>query len=150
MTHAPRSSLSPKHVNCGWQSATQTQCDNDVHVRPLTNRLTTAANAQPRGPAPTTKPASHPTGDNVQTVDKHDPRAPNLPNRRPRPSQNVQISRVPAPMMGTDTTSPTPDDGIKTHQTQSMAAWATTRMRKVYISQNTEIVVQKITHCTRN
>ena len=31
----------------------------------------------------------------------------------------------------------------KTHQTQSMAAWATTRMRKVYISQNTEIVVQK-------
>ena len=24
-----------------------------------------------------------------------------------------------------------------------MAAWATTRMRKVYISQNTEIVVQK-------
>ena len=31
----------------------------------------------------------------------------------------------------------------KTHQTQSMAAWATTRMRKVYISQNTQIVAQK-------
>ena len=39
--------------------------------------------------------------------------------------------------------SPTPDDGIKYHPTQTMAAWATTRMRKVYISQNTEIVVQK-------
>ena len=39
--------------------------------------------------------------------------------------------------------SPTPDDGIKNHPTQTMAAWATTRMRQVYISQNTEIVVQK-------
>ena len=47
-----------------------------------------------------------------------------------------------SPLMGTDT-SPTPDDGIKNHPTQTMAAWATTRMRKVYISQNTEIVVQK-------
>ena len=66
----------------------------------------------------------------------------NLPNRRPRPSQNFQISRVPAPMMGTDT-KPNSGRRHKTHQTQSMAAWATTRMRKVYISQNTEIVVQK-------
>ena len=41
-------------------------------MRPLTNRLTTADNAQPRGQAPTTKLPSHPTGDNVQTVDTHD------------------------------------------------------------------------------
>ena len=48
-------------------------------------------------------------------------------------------------LMGTDTTSPARDDGIKYHPTQTMAAWATTRMRKVYISQNTEIVVQNNT-----
>ena len=93
MTHAPRSSLSPKHEKCSRQSATQTQYDNDVHVRPLTNRLTTAANAQPRGPAPTTKPASHPIGDDVQTVDKHDPRA--LKLAQPTPETFPERSNLP-------------------------------------------------------
>ena len=37
-------------------------------------------------------------------------------------------------MGGTDTTSPTPDDGIKNDTTQTMAAWATMRMRKMYMS----------------
>ena len=93
MTHAPRSSLSPKHVNCGWQSATQTQYDNNVHVRPLTNRLTTAANAQPRGPAPTTKPPSHPTGDDVQTVDTHDQKGTKL--TQPTPETFPERSNIP-------------------------------------------------------
>ena len=77
--------------------------DSDAHVCPLTNRLTTAANAQPRGPASTTKPTNRPTSDDVQTVDMaRDQRAPNLPIRRPSPCQNFKTFQVPAPMMGTD------------------------------------------------
>ena len=93
MTHAPRSSLSRKHEKCGWQSAKQTPYDNDVHVRPLTNRLTTAANAQPCGPAPTTKPPSHPTGDDFETVDTHDQKGTKL--AQPTPETFPERSNLP-------------------------------------------------------
>ena len=117
--------------------------DNDVHVRPLTNRLTTAANAQPRGPAPTTQPASHPTGDDVQTVDTHDQKGTKL--AQPTPETFPELSNLPGSGTNDGDRYNKPNSGRrhKTHQTQSMAAWATTRMRKMYISQNTEIVVQK-------
>ena len=140
MTHAQGPRCLQNMKKCGWQSATQTPYDNDVRVRPLTNRLTTAANAQPRGPA----------GDDVQTVDTLDKGQQKL--AQPTSETFPELSNLPG--SGTNNgdryASPTSDDGIKYHPTQTMAAWATTRMRKVYISQNTEIVVHKITHCTRN
>ena len=137
MAYAPRSSLSPKYEKCDWQSATQTQYDNDVHVCHLTNRLTTVANAQPSGPAPTTKPASHPTGNNVQTVDTLDQRAPKL--AQPTPKTFPKLSNI----LGSGTNDgdrykPNSGRQHKNYTTQSMAAWAITRMRNVYISQNTE------------
>ena len=53
----------------------KTHTSDNIHLCSLTSRLTTAANAQPRGPASTTKPQSHNTGDDVQTADIFDQKA---------------------------------------------------------------------------
>ena len=124
--------------------------NNDFHVRPLIKRLTTAVNAQPHDPAPTTKPPSHPQVTTSKRLTLSTKGHQNLLNRHPRPSQNFQSFRVLAPMMGTAKTSPNSDDGIKHTQ---LKVWQHEQLRacvRCIFKKNTEIVVQKIMHCTRN